>query len=116
MVNIIGNYSIFAKSNEDKIDFIFGKMVEKFGEVQKIEHIARSQDFPGLIDYALDYVLSENQIGNSFSAKEIREKIETFSNTKTLWKERENFLLHTFEGQLFLRNNLFPELNDEIKM
>lgn len=116
MVNIIGNYSIFAKSNEDKIDFIFGKIVEEIGEVQRIEHIARSQDFSGLIDYALDYVLSENQVGNNFSAKEIREAIEVFSNTKKLWEEREDFLLHTFEGQLFLRNNLFPELNAEIKM
>lgn len=113
MVNIIGNYSIFAKNNGDKIEFIFGRIVEDVGNFQRIEHIAISQDLSGLIDYAFDYVLSENQVGNSFSAAEIREAIETFSNTKKLWKEREDFLLHTFEGQLFLRNNLFPELNDE---
>lgn len=114
MVIIIGNYNIFAKNNEDKIEFVFGRIVEDFGRVQRIDHIAKSQDLSGLIDYALDYVLSENQVGNSFSAAEIREAIEIFGNTKKLWKEREDFLLHTFEGQLFLRNNLFPELNNEL--
>ena len=114
MVNIIGNYSIFAKNNGDKIEFVFGRIVEDLGAMQRIEHIAKSQDLSGLIDYALDYALSENQVGNSFSAAEIREAIETFSTTKKLWEEREDFLLHTFEGQLFLRNSLFPELNDEV--